>query len=238
MNFTGDGMYNPWQGDFPLITGDQALYFIFNDDRRPIHPGEPPKMRLEIHGMAYAFDLPNDSAFKNTIFLKYRVINRSPFTYHDTYIGVFNDFDIGYYGDDYTGCDVQRASYYAYNGTPVDGNGKPEAYGVHPPAQAVTILSGSLMDPDNLDNPQFDNLGHQLCNESVNGSFFGDGIEDNERYGLTGATTIFPVGSGAPLYMAFPSYPQDYYKYLGSKWLDSIHMVYGGDGQPYRWLWS
>jgi len=142
-------------------------------------------MKIEIHGMAYAFDLPSDSAFNNTIFLNYKIFNRSQRTYYNTYLGIFTDLDIGYAYDDYVGCDVYRSSYFGYNGRPVDGTGQVYAYGNHPPAQSVTVLAGPSLNPTGVDRPKVDNSGHQLCNESINGTGFGDGIPDNERLGMT-----------------------------------------------------
>ena len=77
----GDGIYSPMDGDYPLMRGDQALFFIFNDDRGPHLETLGNKLGLEFHGMAYAWDLPNDSAFKNTVFLNYQIFNRSQNTY-------------------------------------------------------------------------------------------------------------------------------------------------------------
>jgi hypothetical protein len=225
-----DGNYDPYDGDYPLIRGDQALFFIFNDDRNIHLESGGKKMKVEIHGMAYAFDLPGDSAFNNTIFLNYRIFNRSANTYKNTFMGLFTDFDIGFSSDDYIGCDVERSSYYGYNGDLVDGNGEPWSYGAHPPAQSVTLLGGPYLDPDDLDNPRFDDLGHQLCNESLNGMNFGDSIVDNERYGMSRFIYTNNSNSGVPLYMQDPSYYQDYYKTLQGIWRDGTKMIYGGNG--------
>jgi hypothetical protein len=178
--------------------------------------------------MAYVFDFPEDSAFNNTIFLSYKLFNRSDKIYHNTYLGVFTDTDIGYPYDDYIGCDVERSSYFGYNGNPVDGSGQPYAYGANPPVQSVAILGGPYMDPDGLDNPRVDNNGHQLCNESVNGTNFGDSIVDNERWGMTGF--LYFYSNGVPAYMTNPLYARDYYRYLRGIWLDGEPMHYGGNG--------
>ena len=223
-----DGVYNPIDGDYPLIRGDQALFFIFNDDRNIHTESEGAKMKVEIHGMAYAFDLPQDSAFNNTIFFYYQIFNRSDNIYHNTWLGIFTDLDIGYAMDDYVGCDVERSMYYGYNGTPMDGSGQTQAYGANPPVQSVTILGGPYKDPDGIDNPRYDSTGHQLCNESVNGTNFGDSIVDNERLGMT--KFVYFNNSGVPYYMRDPNYAPEYYNYLQGIWLDSTRMIYGGDG--------
>lgn len=228
----GDGHYDPMDGDYPEIRGDQAIFFIFNDDRGTHQESEGAKLRIEIHGMAYAFDLPGDSALKNTTFLNYKIFNRSQNTYDSTLLGVFTDIDLGYANDDYVGCDVERNMYFGYNGTPVDGSGQPYAYGANPPAQSVTILAGPYMDPDGIDNPRYDQLGNQLCDFSVNGLNFGDSVVDNERYGMQRFMYINNSNSGVPVYMTDPNIAPDYYQLMCGKWKDGTPVIYGGNGHP------
>jgi len=226
----GNGIYEPYDGDYPEIRGDQCLFFIFNDDRDVHQESTGEKLRVEIHGMAYAWDLPNDSAFKNTVFLSYKLFNRSPKTYNNVFLGVFTDIDLGYPNDDYIGCDVERNMYFGYNGMPVDGTGQSYAYGANPPVQSVILLAGPLMDADGIDNPRYDNEGHQLCDVSVNGIHFGDNIVDNERYGMSRFVYINNSNAGVPNYMTDPVYAPDYYHTLQGIWKDGSHMIYGGNG--------
>ncbi|MCX6306018.1 MAG: T9SS type A sorting domain-containing protein [Bacteroidetes bacterium] len=226
----GDQTYDPFSGDYPIIRGDQALFFIFNDDRGPHLESEGAKLRVEVHGMAYAFDMPEDSAMKNTVFLNYKLFNRSQNTYDSAMLGNFTDIDLGYPNDDYIGCDVERNMYFGYNGTPIDGTGQPYAYGENPPVQSVTLLAGPYMNPDGADNPRFSNTGAQLCDFSVNGLNFGDTIVDNERYGLQGFMYFNNGVSGVPAYMTDPAYAADYYQMLCGKWRDGTTMMYGGNG--------
>ena len=146
VDVNGDGQYDPADGDYPDIKGDQCLYFIFNDSYGNHTDSGGEKIGLEVHGMAYAFDAPNDEALNNTVFVNYKFFNRSAHDYSDVYVGLWNDWEIGYGGDDYVGCDVQRNSCYAYNGTEVDGNGEAWAYGGTSPIQVCAVLSG----PDGL----------------------------------------------------------------------------------------
>jgi hypothetical protein len=208
----GDGIYDPFDGDYPEIRGDQALFFIYNDDRGYHHETTGAKLRVEIHGMAYAFDLPEDSALKNTVFLNLKMFNRSQNTYDSTLLGIFADIDLGYANDDYVQCDVERNLMIGYNGTPIDGTGQSYAYGANPPSQGVTLLAGPYMDPDGIDNPRYGTGGAQLCDFSVNGLNFGDTIVDNERLGLQGFMYFNNNTAGVPIYMTDPTYAIDYYR--------------------------
>ena len=146
VDVNGDGRYNPTDGDYPDIKGDQCLFFIFNDSFKEHTESAGGKLGLEVHAMVYAFNAPNDEALNNTVFVNYKCFNRSANDYHDTYLGLWTDWDVGYGWDDFVGCDVQRNSCFAYNGYPVDGAGQPWAYDDNPPVQVVTILNG----PDGL----------------------------------------------------------------------------------------
>jgi hypothetical protein len=62
-----NSIYEPMRGDYPLIRGDQCILFIYNDDK--IHTDTKGKrMKVEIQGMAYAFNEPENEILNNTIF--------------------------------------------------------------------------------------------------------------------------------------------------------------------------
>lgn len=222
-----DGVYNPLDGDYPKIRGDQAVFFIFNDNCHPHTETGAEPIGVEIHAMAYAFNCPQDSALANTVFLHYDIINRGSFILYNTYVGLWSDMDIGYANDDFIGCDVMRSSYFTYNGLNLDGTGGVGQYGAHPPVQSVTFLAGPFQDNNQLD----DDFGIG-AKESLNGYGFGDGIVDNERFGLSHFKYHNNSGGGGGPAQTDPNTALDYYNYLNGLWLDSIHMVYGGTGHP------
>lgn len=215
-----DEIYNPFDGDIPMIRGDQSLYFIYNDGRQPHTESDGLKMQVEIHGNAYAFDSPGDSSLFNTIFVHYDFYNRSDRTYDSTYVGIFNDFDLGYPWDDFIACDVTRGSAIIYNGKSIDGSGEEGSYGENPPIQSMVILGGAFMPEDGEDNPTGG------CDASINGLNFGDGIIDNERMGMT-RFTYYSNGGGA---VCTPRYAPEYYNYLKGLWKDNTEVLYGGYG--------
>lgn len=219
----GDGNYDPTDGDYPLIKGDEAVLFIYNDDRYMHTESGGNKLKLDIIGMAYQFNCNSDSALQNTIFLNYKIYNRSSEIYDSTYIGVFTDMDIGSSLDDYVGCDVERGTYFGYNSSNTDGTGQPGSYGSQPPAQGITFLAGPYMDPDALDN------ANGNCDAGVNGINFGNGFVDDERLGMTGFVYFNNNSMGAPAYSTDPLTADEYYSYLTGYWKDSIQMEYGGN---------
>ena len=137
-DFNTNGIYDPENGDYPIIRGDQAILTIFNDDLGNF-TDDRVKMRVEVHAMTYAYSSP-DSAINNTIFTNYKIFNKSDNNYSSVYLGVYDDIDIGGATDDYMGTDTSLNSYYVYNGDNSDAE-----YGTgNIPAQSVTFLSSKM----------------------------------------------------------------------------------------------
>ena len=53
-------------------------------------------------------------------FYPYEIFNRSSFQLNKTYFTIWNDADLGYYLDDYVGCDVTRGLGFQYNASTFD----------------------------------------------------------------------------------------------------------------------
>ncbi len=216
----GDSLYDPLSGDYPLIRGDQCIFFIFNDQRLHGESQSTGSLGIEIHGTAYQFDRPDNDPMNNTVFISYKIFNRSNNTLNDTYIGVFSDMDVGYPWDDFVGCDVARGAYYGYNGDDFDDIDT-VGYGDQPPAQGIIILGGPYMDPNGTDDPAGG------CDESINGVGFGDDVIDNERYGMK--KFMYFVNCGAAPWCD-PQTADEYYSFMQGVWKDGTVMEYGGNG--------
>ncbi len=221
-DINSDGIYNPEQGDYPLIRGDECIFFMCNDNITRTGDLSALPMKVELHGMVYGFDDPADTALFNTVFVHYDIINHSENNYSNCYAAVYNDFDIGAGVDDYYRTDVQRSSFIGYNSLDMDGDGGPLTYGENPPAQSITVLAGPFMDADGIDNPAGG------CDESVNGVNFGNSINDDERYGLSRAIQYAVYdwnwwGNEPVTY-------HDTYNFMSGFWDDDTPVLYGGNG--------
>lgn len=231
--------YEPEHGDYPDFPGDMALFVIFNDNYAQ-HKSDGAPLGVETHVMVYAYDAPEDTIMNNTIFIKYKIHNRSQHNYHNTYIGIDNYWDLGYYRDNYIGFDIKKNTAYCYNAFPWDGiSGEEEgivpdnAYGYDWPVQTLTLLSGPLMPADSIDNPAYTDsancslfINNGLNEYAINGTGFGDSIVDNERYGLTG---FLRHGDDSSIF-GDPKSAEHIYKYMQSLWFDSTHLSYGATG--------
>ncbi len=255
----GDGNYDPSQGDYPyyditnelchtqtptmeeelagtvhgsilsdqVIKGDQTIWWVFNDKGNSHTETGGSAIGMEIRAQAFAF-ATNDE-INNMTFYSYEIINRSTYTLTNTYFSPWTDVDLGYAKDDYVGCDVSRGLGYGYNGAAIDGSGQTEAYGANPPAVGVDFFQGPYLDPDGEDNPKYDSLGNQLCDESINGVNFGNGIKDDERYGMR--RFVYHDNTGSSI-NGDPDVAAEYYLLLRGIWKNGARMQFGGTAVP------
>jgi len=255
----GDGHYHPEDGDYPyydvdnvlchtqiptmdevyegsmkgsiladqVIKGDQTIWWVFNDKGNAHTETGGSAIGMEIRAQAFAF-ATNDE-INNMTFYSYEIVNRSTYTLTNTYFSPWTDVDLGYAKDDYVGCDVARGLGYGYNGAPVDGSGQTEAYGANPPAVGVDFFQGPYLDPDGIDNPKYDEDGNQLCDESINGVNFGNGIVDDERFGMR--RFVYHNNTSSSI-NGDPDEAAEYYLLLRGIWKNGAKMEYGGTAVP------
>jgi hypothetical protein len=141
VDLDSNNIYNPENGEYPLIKGDEAVFYIMNDIAGSHTQSQGLPLGLEVHVMAYQFKETN-SYLDSTTFVNYKIINKGIHTYDSLKIAFFADADIGFYGDDYYGCDVTRNMIYFYNGDYIDEtDGGRLGYGVNPPAVGILSLN-------------------------------------------------------------------------------------------------
>jgi len=218
MDLDGNGIYNPLTGgDYPIITGDEMLYCIYNDNLGSHSETGSIPMKVEIHASAYAYFCSSvtDSlkAINNTTYYDYEIFNRSNLDYDSVYLGMWQDADIGAGGDDYIGCISTENFSFACNGDANDGaSAQPTigTFGAHPPIMSLAILDGPRAVPmdgiDNNNNGTIDEIG-----------------EKNLMSGFFYYNNDFSV-------MGNPEHADDYFLYMTGKWKDSTAMTIGGNG--------
>lgn len=143
-----DGKYDPIAGDYPgeteigNIRGDQFIWWVFNDKGNVKQQSNTDGIGIEVQASAFAYstkDFINDATFYN-----YRLINRGNLSLDSTHIATWTDADLGYYADDYIGCDTARGLGILYNGTSVDGTGSVNSYGDKIPMVGVDFFKGPI----------------------------------------------------------------------------------------------
>lgn len=141
VDFNQNQVYDPINGDYPLVKGCRTLYMILNDDRLHTESGGQP-IGLEMHYMFYQYEDPNSDAINDATFVDVRIVNRGTQTISDFYAGWFMDGDVGNYSDDYAGCDTTRNLGFMYNADNMDENFSGlNGYGANPPAFGLLALN-------------------------------------------------------------------------------------------------
>ncbi|MEX2597694.1 MAG: T9SS C-terminal target domain-containing protein, partial [Salibacteraceae bacterium] len=241
----GDGDYNPTDGDYPGyvlsgqsdcsrrvrdIYGDQNLWWIFNDKGNVHTESSGQAIGMEIRAQAFAFATTDE--VNNMTFYNYELINRSTFELADTYFGQWVDGDLGNAQDDYVGVDVRRGLGYFYNGDDNDEDAQGQlGYGTNPPAIGVDFFQGPFQANDGIDNCLCVNdYAGAIADDGIvysgQGAGYGDGIVDNERYGMR----KFLYHNNAQGPQGDPNNATDYYNMLRGIWRDGTPMTYGGNG--------
>ena len=144
-----NGVYDASLGDYPAIKGDQAIYIIRNDVGNIHTETEAEPLGIEQHIMFYGYECHDNPAIHNTLFVNMKVYNRR-ININNFYVGTWLDSDLGYYLDDYVGCNVLKNLGYTYNGDTEDegaagySNFCPINSVLPPPAQGLLFLNDTM----------------------------------------------------------------------------------------------
>lgn len=184
------------------IVGDQMCWAVYNDLDPADHTnraGSTNPLGIEVQQTTFAF--ARQGALGNTVFIKYKFINRGTNVLTDMYVSQWSDPDLGGFTDDLVACDPALGLGYVYNANNAD-----EQYGSSVPAVGYDFFKG----PAGLQMTSFNkyingtdpNTGQKSYNYMTGLDADGNAIIDP----TTGMPTAFQV-SGDPV--------------TGSGWLDS-----------------
>lgn len=239
-DYNENGSYDWENGDYPWydldrtkecgvdrrvsLYGDINFWWIMNDKGNIHTETQSEPIGMEIRAQAFSF--ASNDEINNMTFYNYELINRGTQTLANTYFGSFTDGALGNPYDDFVGCDVNRGLGYYYNGNNFDAdNAGFYGYGDNPPAVGVDFFEGPFQDNDGIDNAF--GIG---TNEALNGIGYGDGIIDNERFGMRRFLYYSNTTNGANINQTDPINAIDYYNYLRGIWKDGSKFIYGGSG--------
>ncbi len=136
----GNGEYTPGI-DTPHFVGDMVLWCVSNDldPAKATYTYGTLPMGLEQQMTTFAFNRTGDLG--DMVFKRYLLINKGSLTMDNVYLGYWSDTDLGYAGDDFTGCDTVLSLGYTYNGD----NDDQGFYGPNPPAIGYDFFQGPIV---------------------------------------------------------------------------------------------
>ena len=214
VDVNNNGIYDPQNGDYPAIYGDEALWSVYNDKGNTNGNGLSP-IGIEVQEMVFGFD--RSGPLSTALFHQYKIINRGTIRLDSTFAGMFVDPDLGNALDDFVGCDVSRSMGYVYNSD--DDDEGPNGYGSTPPALGVVMFEGFYSDfNDGIDN----NLNGSIDELVPDCS----GTPRTERYKMWNFTTF--VNDASPV--GNPTSGIHAYNFLQGRWKDNAPISFGGIG--------
>lgn len=136
-----NGQYD--QGiDIPGVkNAEQTIFIALTDGFAESHTagegfgGGTPPIYADLRITAWGYN--TISNLRDVQFIKFQIINKNSMAWHQTYMGLIADPDLGNMNDDYIGSDSIRNLGYCYNKTNND-----TAYGAAPPAVGFLFLKG------------------------------------------------------------------------------------------------
>ncbi|KAA3661025.1 MAG: T9SS C-terminal target domain-containing protein [Calditrichaeota bacterium] len=160
----GDGIYSPQfdSNDTPLLypvadepgyaNADQVIWLVYNDAdsaRAVTFAGSPP-IGLETQVTLWAYQTP---VLENVIYKRWKMIykgthkSNSDATIDSMFVCTWADTELGRFGDDLLGFDLERMMVYTYNSQEIDEYYT--AIGSPPPALGFDLIAGPIIQTEN-----------------------------------------------------------------------------------------
>ena len=239
----GDGIYNPYDGDYPTIKqngirpqgkgcdslvygcgnayADEMIFWVMNDKGNVHTASNGAPMGIQVNELAFAFQSTDE--VNQMTFYTYNIINKSGAILHSTYMSQWTDVDLGCALNDRVGCDTSRSLAIAYNGFV---QGAPQQSG-------VTCDQGSTVCPTG-------EVGYG-CNLPMLGIEYFEGPTDTVMVYDSATHTRNPkklgmssfcyfTGQGAPPGQSDPTTAAGFRNYQTGLWNDGSPITYGGNG--------
>jgi hypothetical protein len=143
----------------PDVLGDQMMWAVYNDADASRHTnaaGGSTPLGVEVQQTTFAFN--RQGPLGNTLFVKYKIINKGTNQLDNMFVSQWSDPDLGGASDDLVGCDVPLSLGYVYNATNND-----QLYGSKPPAVGYDFFLGPK-------DAQGDTLPLTSFNKYINGT--------------------------------------------------------------------
>ena len=189
----------------PDVLGDQMLWCVYNDANPAVHQNmKTAPLGVEVQQTTFGFN--RQGALGNTVFVKFKIINKGANTLDNMFASLWSDPDLGGASDDLVGCDTTLSLGFCYNATNND-----QLYGAEPPAVGYDFFLGPV-------NALGDTLPLTSFNKYINGTdpgAFDETYNYMQGFLPDGSDLIDPL-TGLVTKFFHPGDPV-----TGSGWLDS-----------------
>lgn len=146
----GDGVYDPFQGDYPTFKhgvanaiAEEVHWTVTHTTDGAISNGRT--LGIELQQLVYVLECDTNSLLNQTVFVHQKLLNKSGQTISNFRFGTQGNLNLGNASNDQIGTDVLRNAVYAYS---IDNNDPSTSqvvgYGPNGPAYSATLLSEPL----------------------------------------------------------------------------------------------
>lgn len=197
----GNGQYDPTVDEPGLATADQVIWFVINDldsgAAASLYGALPIGLETQVTLWGYA----RTDALGDAIFKKYKIIYKGTedtpddARISDMYFSQWSDPDLGDFGDDFAGADVDLSLGYVYNSN--DNDSHYVGFGLAPPAAGYDFLQGPIVPVYQVDeegNVVVDEDGNQVLDQESQAIFNG-GLRPGYKNLPMTAFVYFAAGS-------------------------------------------
>lgn len=223
-DINANGIYEPSLGEYPFVkqsftTPEMIAWSVFNDAGNAHRAtNSQTAIQAEVQQTTWAYNCTEHPWLNDAIFTSYQISNVAIEIADSLYIGLWNDFDLGCYTDDFIGSAPELSTYYTYNADATDGTvgtlceQGASSFGENPPVQAVTFLENKLDRFTYLQNGNIDPPPPIGATDPTTAPEYYNYLSGHFRDG----TPMTPGGSGynpdsnlPPVSYAFPDNPND-----------------------------
>ena len=128
-------------GERPVVYGTETAFWVMNDVAgEHLTTGSEP-LGIEVRAFAFVVNAPGQPEVDRATFHRYEIVNKSGAAIEDLHAGLWTEYDLGTFNDDYIASDAGRHLSIVYNADEDDAG--PTGYDV-PPAAGVDVLSGGF----------------------------------------------------------------------------------------------
>jgi hypothetical protein len=216
----GDGNYTPQSGDYPLpenvkpeAAPTHINWCIFNDYGSVHTASRGSGIQAEVQQTAWAYG-GYGSLVDSCVFTSHKIIYKGLTPIDSFYVGLWIDFDLGCYQDDFVGSLPASNAFYVYNRDSVDKAsclpGTSVSFATNPPVQAVSFLNKPLSKFIHIYSPSFGMPTPQQAEPSAAFEFY-NLLKGFWRDGtpLTASKLGYNPGATNTTNFAFPGLPTD-----------------------------
>ncbi|MEM8585310.1 MAG: T9SS type A sorting domain-containing protein [Bacteroidota bacterium] len=152
MDLDEDGIYEPLDGEYPVepfsrTIAEHISWEVYHG-LNPTSAGSDQGIPVQINQTQWSFYCTDNEIFNTAVFARYDLFYKDPAAELLGFkMGLWTDFDLGCFTDDYIGCNPERNTYFTYNRDNDDNlicEQEVPGFGQNPPTQSVIILNQDL----------------------------------------------------------------------------------------------